>query len=61
MLMHRPFGLSGLQSRDAHSSDRSAAQRWSAALLFVIGLLLLTLLVYASAKYGIANPDVIMG
>ena len=37
------------------------AQRLPAALWFVIALLLSTLLVYASAKYGIADPDVIMG
>jgi hypothetical protein len=36
------------------------AQGLPAALWFVIGLLLATLLVYASAKYGIADPDGIM-
>jgi hypothetical protein len=60
MLMQKPAAFLDSQSFDARSSARPApAPALPAALWFVIGLLVSTLLVYASAKYGIANPDVL--
>jgi hypothetical protein len=60
MLIQKPAALFDSQSLNARSSDRLApAPALPTALWFVIGLLVSALLVYASAKYGIANPDVL--
>jgi hypothetical protein len=59
MLMNVPTAFLDSQFLDARAIDRQApAPEQPAALWFTIGLILSTLLAYASVRYGIASPDV---
>jgi hypothetical protein len=61
MFMQTPAAFFDPQLFDVRLLDPQVpAPAQSGALWFVIGLIFSALLVYASAKYGIANPEMMM-
>jgi hypothetical protein len=58
MLMQKPAAFFETRLPRARPVDRAPALGLETVLWFMIGLILTTLLAYASLRYGIVSPDI---